>query len=330
MSIEQYLTTQSLNLLSQVPQVLEIDSKLKVPEAYGVILKNNLLSAPVYDSQQSKYVGFLDVRELAKYISAYHRKMRPEQQSEAKFITRMALRSLSDNNVVNNSVSYLARLRPFKSTLKPSDSVLTALKALEANSRLPVIDTVTGKVVNIISQSNVINYLNANQAKFGSLMQTKLSDAKLASLPALCVREDSPFIDSVDFLSSKELSGAGIIDAQGRLVGNISASDLKLWLRLHDLGEMEDQEQTRLLLSSKTLGFIQAVHWLAEKQERADVVAVNASDTVGDALQTMANAHVHRVFYHAEDGSLGVVACTDVIRYLLQHLGATLTPGADS
>lgn len=41
--------------------VIEINSKMRVNEAFRTLIQNNLLSAPVYDEEQHKYVVICDI-----------------------------------------------------------------------------------------------------------------------------------------------------------------------------------------------------------------------------------------------------------------------------
>ena len=44
-----------------------IDSHLPLGEAFSLLITNSILSAPVYDAAEHKYLGFLDVRDLVAF-----------------------------------------------------------------------------------------------------------------------------------------------------------------------------------------------------------------------------------------------------------------------
>ena len=47
--------------------IVEISSTLSISDGFQVLLDNNILSAPVYDSAEKVYVGFLDLRDLVSW-----------------------------------------------------------------------------------------------------------------------------------------------------------------------------------------------------------------------------------------------------------------------
>jgi len=47
--------------------IVEISSTLSIGDGFQVLLDNNVLSAPVYDSTEKVYVGFLDLRDLVSW-----------------------------------------------------------------------------------------------------------------------------------------------------------------------------------------------------------------------------------------------------------------------
>jgi len=44
--------------------IFELSSTTSIDDAFHSLVKENLLSAPVYDSKANKYLGFLDVTDL--------------------------------------------------------------------------------------------------------------------------------------------------------------------------------------------------------------------------------------------------------------------------
>lgn len=95
--------------------------------------------------------------------------------------------------------------------------------------RVPVVNE-KGEVVNILSQSSLITFLNHSCANLAEFKST-LKELHLGSKPVISVHKDVPAIEAFRLMDKKKISGVAVVDTDGKLVGNTSASDLKLFLK---------------------------------------------------------------------------------------------------
>lgn len=116
-------------------------------------------------------------------------------------------------------------------------------------------------------------------------------------------------------LAQSHVSGAPVIDEQGRCVGVLSATDLVRWLdegnattrqhvsrdaefhnpwQLPDMGSIPDEEVCRHMTT--------------------DVVAATPETPIGELARMMLDSHIHRVFIlDGQDRPTGVVTSTDIL-----------------
>lgn len=52
--------------------VISLDSGDQVVQGFQKLLDNNILSAPVWDTKENKYIGFLDIRDLVSFCVFIH------------------------------------------------------------------------------------------------------------------------------------------------------------------------------------------------------------------------------------------------------------------
>jgi len=52
--------------------VIQLESTEQVVHGFQKLLDNNILSAPVWDAKEGKYIGFLDVRDLVSFCVFIH------------------------------------------------------------------------------------------------------------------------------------------------------------------------------------------------------------------------------------------------------------------
>jgi CBS domain-containing protein len=113
----------------------------------------------------------------------------------------------------------------------PTDTLLTVCELLAKGGvhRVPVVNE-KGEVTNILSQSSLITFLYKNCANFTEFSRS-LAQLHLGSKPVISVPKDVPAIEAFRLMDKKKISGVAVVDIEGKLVGNTSASDLKLFLK---------------------------------------------------------------------------------------------------
>lgn len=52
--------------------VIELEATDQVVQGFQKLLSNNILSAPVWDNKEGKYIGFLDIRDLVSFCVFIH------------------------------------------------------------------------------------------------------------------------------------------------------------------------------------------------------------------------------------------------------------------
>jgi len=63
-----HTVSQLLETVNKDVKVIEVDGSASPQEGFEVLLRNNILGAPVWDKKRSKYVGFLDIRDLVSAL----------------------------------------------------------------------------------------------------------------------------------------------------------------------------------------------------------------------------------------------------------------------
>lgn len=91
--------------------------------------------------------------------------------------------------------------------------------------RVAVLDS-NYRVYNIVSQFDVIRFAHKNiqSIKFGA---QRVKDLYLAH-SCVMARLDDPLYETLETLYHNKISGIAIVDHEARLVGNFSASDLRV------------------------------------------------------------------------------------------------------
>jgi len=297
-----YLLTRDLRLV--------ILSLFETILTYGKILvENNILSAPVLDEKTKKYTGFLDIRDLVSFVVFVDDDQRSDVPQNLHELIMHGCK-LFKVDLEGVTPTYLSRRNPFR-PVKTTDTLLQVCQLLASGlHRVPVVDD-SGKVVNIVSQSTVIQFLNQHIKDIRHEISKTLGELGLGSKPVVSVSQDTPAIDTFRLMDNKKISGVAVVNAQGKFVGNTSASDLKLFLKTLSLE----------LLNKPIVEFLKII-----RQDSIDIksptISCSSKDALDTAIQKLAATRIHKLFV-ADDSDgykpSAVVSITDILGYLLKH-----------
>ena len=224
------LSKQFAKLVAEKPaaDVVELDSKLNVRDAVRKLVHSKVLAAPVYDADSNTYAGWVDTRDLAAHIVQVHSDGTHRHKLE---LGRALLRTRAAEARPVTSIVDLSSTNEFRpvTASAPLGSVLTILSG--GLHRIPVVDTSTGRVVKIISQSDIVKFLADRTELLGDFAGRSLADLGLGAGPVEVVQSNQRPLDAFKAMFAKRLSALPVVDAStGAIVTNVSASDIKVSL----------------------------------------------------------------------------------------------------
>ena len=205
-----------------------------------------------------------------------------------------SLRSVAGKQVSNKS-----RKDPWK-TVKSSDPLQRALNVLAKYHHVAV--EKDGKLVNICSQMDVLRWFHSDPQRMGAAGRKTLQGLHLHRKKVVCVRSSDLAIDAFYVLYRGGVSGAGVVDEEGKLAGCLAAADLKQVAENYDF----------TLLLKPVREFL--------GDDAQEPVVLHHFDTLADVVAKMVTTHVHRVFIVGPGGyPIGVVSTTDVLGILARE-----------
>jgi CBS domain-containing protein len=141
-----------------------------------------------------------------------------------------------------------------------------------------------------------------------------LTAADLMTTHVMTIPQEMSLREAARLLSRSSISGAPVVDAEGRCVGVLSSSDFVTWARK----------------GGEVAGGGESIHFIAPWGEMidieafpdnairhymtADLVTVPPTTPIGELAQKMVDAHIHRVLVVVQHKRpLGIVTSTDVM-----------------
>jgi len=266
------------------------------------LVEHKILSAPVFDPIHHTYNAFVDMVDIVAYfVSNFSEKELSDLGSVQQLLSTERCGKASD----------CSGRDPFR-PVEAMASLLTAITKMVRSGvhRIPVINS-EGDLVTIVTQSHVVKYVYQYTSKFGNLGHTPIESLDMIHKPVVTVGLADKALEAFKSMHENRISAVAVVDESGRLVGNISVSDLKLigydgslFTRLH-----YSVAQFMKLLAQDRGNKVEAP------------VCVTAGATFSDVVSKLVNSRIHRVYLvDSTFAPLGVLTQKEVLKALLEFL----------
>ncbi len=318
-------------VLPKLSQVVEVSASEKPVDAANKMWKHDLLAVPVYDDQvENKYIGFFDMRDILRAILNVKQDDRVEtpastEEENEDFeedVIRQTLQDLSlhgdDDNEEMTLVS-LAKKRPAY-CCSPDDSLLhlcTLLAQSDCRRVLICPNGKHGRCTDMVSRSTLIQYF-ASHVPTSDLHETLEKAGIDYRKRVVSIDDDATAQQAFELILQHKLYGLAVVDAEGGLVGNTSARDIKLVA----LYPQTNTNAFDLDIMSFLAGVRQEDSVNTGKKAKYPACNVRESSTVGHVLSLLAKTGYHRVFVtNTYMEPVGVISELDILRFVLEKGG---------
>jgi len=263
---------------------------------------HKVLSAPIYDPVHRAHNAFIDMVDIVSFLV--------NQYSEQELADLHSLNSFI--NTKAGSVADLSGRDPYL----PVESMAPLLTAIVKMvrwkvHRIPVIDS-EGELITIITQSHITKFLYQHMSMFGALAERSVESLKMFFSPVVTIPLESKGIEAFKTMHEKRVSAVAVVDADGKLVGNISVSDLKI------IG-FDGSMLARLYYP------ISQFLKLLAKDKGSDVVeepiCVSLQSHFREVVSKLVQSRIHRVYLKDASGApTGIITQHEVLKTMLDYL----------
>lgn len=258
-----------------------------VGSALTKMARFNISSVPITKSKEdSTILGFVDMLDLLAFFCKLIGK---EQGGELKIGAEELSGKLDQfRNCKLSEIVGLSGRNPFR-MMHQDESLAEAVdQYLKGVHRIAISDD-TGEIIGVISQWTIANYLATvptDDKEWIPSLRAPVAQSQFKTTEVKCVNKNETALNAFTFMHSNKLSAVGVIDDEGKLCGNLSASDLKgFHLFLNEFSDLLQPVGQFLALIRK-------------KQGRPEnfVVAVPSSTPVKDIVILFNEEIIHRVY----------------------------------
>uniref|UniRef100_A0A0G4GI98 CBS domain-containing protein n=1 Tax=Chromera velia CCMP2878 TaxID=1169474 RepID=A0A0G4GI98_9ALVE len=185
------------------------------------------------------------------------------------------------------------------------------------------------KVSHVLSQTDVVRLIHKNADKFSEILSKTVDEVELTDHAVFTTSVTTSALKAFGFMAKDKKSSIGLVDEDGKLVGNLSSSDIRF---------CSNEDDFPLLLHPAGL-FSLAVHGVSGAASKADLlegkgpspsdltgkwgdvmsawplVSVKEESTLKEVLDALVKHSIHRVYVLDGEGKpVSIITLTDLLR----------------
>jgi len=180
--------------------------------------------------------------------------------------------------------------------------------------RVPIVDA-HGNIVSIISQSILIQLFNKHlQEVLKGETNVHLKELSIGTSPVISVTKDTSTIDTFKKMDYCKVTALAVVDEEGKLIGSISAKDLKLFI---------ESSCSYDILKLPIMTFLNEIR-SRQIDIRSPTVSCNLEETLALVIGKLAATGVHRLYIvnSSQDYTpVRVISLMDVLKYIFPKNG---------
>lgn len=208
-------------------------------------------------------------------------------------------------------------------TIDETASILDALKlSIDNKTHRVLVLNSEGKISNLITQSRIVQFVTVMLDNLPKSSKT-LGELNLGVSPVLSISESSTAFQAFKLMREKRVSGLAVVDADGKLVGSISASDLKVIgydIKFWNLLGLTVKDYLKELSGTDHPEFRSHLFlWAKEPNGPPVVIKCKKTDSLKLAVKLLNFYRVHRVYIVDDDNRpVSILTLREVLQSLIE------------
>ncbi|KXJ92922.1 hypothetical protein Micbo1qcDRAFT_194255 [Microdochium bolleyi] len=282
-------------------RLIILDNDLLIRKSLTILQQNGIVSAPLWDSQNSRFAGLLTSTDYINLIQYYCQF--PEQIDN---VEKFRLSSLRD---IEKAIGVLPLETVSVHPSKPLYEACSRMLRSRAR-RIPLVDTddETGRetVVSVITQYRILKFIAVNTEPHTSLLKKSVREINLGTYANLAIASmNSSVLDVIDMMVTGNISAVPIVDKNNVVLNVFEAVDVIPCIRGGNYDELKSTVGEAL-------------------SKRADdfpgIYTCQEDDRLDSLFTTLRQSRVHRIIVIDEGMHLkGIISLSDILKYVLFH-----------
>ncbi|KAI8623809.1 hypothetical protein F5Y19DRAFT_481281 [Xylariaceae sp. FL1651] len=282
-------------------RLIILDNDLLIKKSLNILTQNGIVSAPLWDSHNSKFAGLLTATDYINLIQYYCQF--PEHIDD---VDKFRLSSLRD---IEKAIGVL----PLETvSVHPSRPLYEAcsrmLKSRARRIPLVDIDDETGRetVVSVITQYRILKFIAVNTEQHTSLLKQTVREIGLGTYTNLKTGlMTQSVLEIINMMVTNNISAVPIVDKNNVVLNVFEAVDVIPILRNGAVEELEISVGESLSKRGDDFGGI----YTCQEDDRLDSIFI-----------ALRQSRVHRLVVIDDHWHLkGMISLSDILKYVLFH-----------
>lgn len=280
-------------------KLVMLDSTLSLKGALLTLLQNGVMSAPIWNSRQSRFTGLVTAHDFVNALRYYIDQ--PKLLEELKSLRLEDLSGVEEqlgaSTVENVTVSPQLSLREACACIIKTKAHRVAIVDEDPVSKRQI-------VVSVLTQYRVLRFvaLNCKETQF---LNMKVKDLNLATTEEIhTTTMDAPLKEVVIKLSQSCVSALPVVDENNKVQNMYELYDVLTLIKGNGYGDL-----------NLTVG--EAL--MRRPPDYEGVLTCRGTDTLSDIMETIRRNRLLRLFVVDDEGTLkGVITLSDILRYICE------------
>jgi len=264
-------------------------------------------SAPVKCTETNEFIGTVDTLDMLTLCVA-----------KFDFVLTEQTLKFEMDKFLKKEIKHLIGISGRDTWLPVSENVplSDAIRILSELHRVAVIKNST-EVTGIVTQWGAIDFIYRNRFSLGIMGNGFLSQKveKLMRKEVVTIKETRSVLDGFKLIWESRVSGLAVVNSSGKLVGNVSASDLK---KAHFNSKVE-----MILDIFQSIKNFMHIHHCETGRGSLPIhlpIYVIQEDSIGKVIELVVCKHVHRVYVVDQKiNPIGVLSLGDILKLFVHE-----------
>jgi len=286
-----------------------IEADCRVRDAMKILKQHNILSAPVYDSQEKGYIGLIDLIDIVNFItkSFTHADLSLGEgfasiMEQAEILAKTEVKEVTDISQRNPFVPVSDNITLFK---------VAEVMAKERVRRVPIFNK-EGKLVNLVTQSAVVSLLAHHIGSIGPIANKTVQELGIGTHPVTTIDISRRVIDAFNIINEQNISAVVVVNnlIGGQVVATISVKDIR------DVTKSPADLQR---LYDPISAFLQSIHDSEIDVVNPTITCRNES-TLTEVMTKLASSRIHRLWIvDRQNRPEKCISLRDILLAIIEH-----------
>ncbi|EJT74068.1 nuclear protein SNF4 [Gaeumannomyces tritici R3-111a-1] len=282
-------------------RLIVLDNDLLIRKSLNILIQNNIVSAPLWDSHNSTFAGLLtstDYINLIQYYCQY-----PDQLNEVEQFRLSSLRDIERAiGVVPLETVSIHPMRPLYEACR--SMIVTRAR------RIPLIDVddETGRemVVSVLTQYRILKFIAVNNENYTMMLKKSVRECQLGTYTDVATaRMGYTVLDAIHLMVKYNISSVPVVDRDNRVLNVFEAVDVIPCIK----GGIYDE-------LSASIGDALA----KRSDDFPGIYTCSEDDRLSSIFDSLRRSRVHRLIVIDDESRLkGIISLSDILKYVLVH-----------